>query len=289
MIDFSTLQGLSIPEGVVEQIADASGRVIWMGGSRAILQVEKITSNTYAAETNYTGEQFILLDIYPKTNGTVKVTYGGLTKTITDTSGAEMPNAQQVFFGTFNGESDSVTTPSSGKLTIDGDYYSFGCSSWPKTKKDVALYAPVGCITKVVDFGKSMMFGVGAFANCAKLTSVILPSHSIASLYMFVGCSSLASVVLPDDMTGVINTGAFQGCVALANIEIPNMVSEIALGIFDGCTALASVKFNDPSGWYVTKTENGDVSTGTVVDVSNPENNAILLRDTYRTHYWYKS
>ena len=29
MIDFSTLQGLTIPEGVVEQIADASGRVLW--------------------------------------------------------------------------------------------------------------------------------------------------------------------------------------------------------------------------------------------------------------------
>lgn len=29
MIDFSTLQGLSIPEGAVTQIADASGRVLW--------------------------------------------------------------------------------------------------------------------------------------------------------------------------------------------------------------------------------------------------------------------
>lgn len=29
MIDFSTLQSLSIPEGVVTQIADASGRVLW--------------------------------------------------------------------------------------------------------------------------------------------------------------------------------------------------------------------------------------------------------------------
>lgn len=29
MIDFSTLQGLTIPEGVVTQITDASGRVLW--------------------------------------------------------------------------------------------------------------------------------------------------------------------------------------------------------------------------------------------------------------------
>ena len=31
MIDFSTLQGLTIPEGVVIQITDASGKVIWNG------------------------------------------------------------------------------------------------------------------------------------------------------------------------------------------------------------------------------------------------------------------
>ena len=104
-IDFSTLQGLTIPEGVVTEIKDDRGRVIWAvsGGDKVILQVAKITSNTYAGETTYENEEFILLDIYPKTNGTVTVTYGGLTKTIKDTSGAAEPNAQQVVFGTFNG------------------------------------------------------------------------------------------------------------------------------------------------------------------------------------------
>ena len=127
MIDFSTLQGLTLPEGVVMQITDESGRVIWaVSGGKVILEVEKMTSDTYAGETTYTGEQFILLDIYPKTGGTVNVTYGGLTKTITDTSGAAEPNAQQVFFGTFNGVSDSVATPTSGELTIEGGYYAFG-------------------------------------------------------------------------------------------------------------------------------------------------------------------
>ena len=104
----------------------ASYEVIFTVGGPVILEVEKITSDTYASATTYTGEQFILLDIYPKTNGTVKVTYGGLTKTITDTSGAAEPNAQQVFFGTFNGVSDSVTTPASGTLTIEGKYAAFG-------------------------------------------------------------------------------------------------------------------------------------------------------------------
>ena len=35
-IDFSTLQGLAIPEGVVTQIIDASGTVLWSIGSPTI-------------------------------------------------------------------------------------------------------------------------------------------------------------------------------------------------------------------------------------------------------------
>lgn len=32
-IDFSTLQGLTIPEGVVTQITDANGNVLWSASS----------------------------------------------------------------------------------------------------------------------------------------------------------------------------------------------------------------------------------------------------------------
>ena len=34
-------------------------------GAPVIMQVEKVTSDTYANETQYTAEEFILLDIYP--------------------------------------------------------------------------------------------------------------------------------------------------------------------------------------------------------------------------------
>lgn len=168
-MNFATLQGLTIPEGVVTQIADASGRVLWVmsSGDKVVLEVEKITSDTYAGETTYTGEQFILLDIYPKTNGTVKVTYGGLTKTITDTSGAEEPNAQQVFFGTFNGVSDSVTTPASGELTIEGDYYAFGCGAYAESSKDILTPYCV-CVTKITSWGGISVIPDHAFSSATE-------------------------------------------------------------------------------------------------------------------------
>lgn len=39
MIDFSTLKGLTIPEGVVTQIADASGVVLWSAKRTAIVTI----------------------------------------------------------------------------------------------------------------------------------------------------------------------------------------------------------------------------------------------------------
>ena len=39
MIDFSTLQGVTIPEGVVTQIADASGNVLWSARRNVLVKI----------------------------------------------------------------------------------------------------------------------------------------------------------------------------------------------------------------------------------------------------------
>ena len=213
-IDFSTLQGLTIPEGVVTEIKDAGGRVIWaVSGGKVILQVEKMTYDTKAGETIYTGEQFILLDIYPTTNGTVTVTYGGLTKTITDTSGVADPNAQQVFFGTFYGVSDSVTTPASGELTIEGDYYAFACGQFNQNDK-YAQIVKCACVTSIDSFG----------------ASTIIPNSAFYTM-MDEPCS-FATVEIPDTITK-IGVLAFYG-IALDPAIIGKGVESIGHLAFNG-------------------------------------------------------
>ena len=232
MINFSTLQGLTIPEGVVTQITDASGRVIWAvkSGGKVILEVEKITSNTYAGETTYNNEQFILLDIYPKTNGTVSITYGGLTKTITDTSGAVEPNAQQVFFGTFNGMADEVETPASGTLTIEGDYVAFGCGKYkPNSKSSGDRCA---CVTEVDDFGTVMYipaeaFGILVGTRCTKLTSVTIPSN-VTSIgdYAFLIVEGERTIIMLSDIPPTLGALVF-GNPGLTTFIVPKGRGEV--------------------------------------------------------------
>lgn len=215
MIDFSTLQDLSIPEGVVTQIEDDSGRVIWklITGEPIILQVEKITSDTHVGEATYQGEQFILLDIYPKTNGTVRVTYGGLSKTIKDTSGAESPNAQQVFFGKFNNISDGVATPASGTLTITGEYTGFGCGVFNINKTDSKICT---CITAINAYGTITQFPAFAFGSlttaCDKITDIVIPASVVfISSTAFLGCPNLTSVTFENTNGWYCTTVDFEG------------------------------------------------------------------------------
>lgn len=176
-INFAALQGLTIPEGVVTEIKDASGRVLWsaLPTDRAVLIVAKQTITTYAGETEYPDEQFILLDIYPRKGGKVNVTYGGLTKTITDTSGAEEPNAQQVFFGTFNGVSDSTATPDSGTLTIEGDFAAYGIGSFTNNKS-VPVYC--SCVTGIIEWGEKITYIPNdAFYSCESMDISFIPKN----------------------------------------------------------------------------------------------------------------
>lgn len=239
MIDFSTLQSLIIPEGVVTQIENENGMVLWTGGKSIVLGVEKIISNTYAGETDYVNEEFILLDIYPKTNGTVKITYGDLTKTITDTSGSEEPNAQQVFFGTFNGNIDEVTTPFSGKLTIKGDYYAFGLGQFSQNKY---VYYHCDCITKIHKWGTVELIPASAFGGILNTMiglnfpkDIVIPS-TIKSIgdYAFAN-SGLTTINSQGDFD--IGLYAFSNRYNLTTVNFPNITS-IGDNAFHNCRKL---------------------------------------------------
>ena len=194
---------------------------------KVVLEVKKVTSDTYANETQYTAEEFILLDIYPKPGGTVNVTYGGLTKTITDTSGAEEPNAQKVFFGTFNGVSDSVETPASGELMIEGDFFAFGCSSFIYDSKSITKVC--GCVTAIGEFGSITKVPAKAFSGCGEITSITIPKGATTiGSGAFHSCAQLSSLSIPNTVRSigdpshkdVYNDNTFVGCQALDNIEV---------------------------------------------------------------------
>ena len=242
MIDFTKLTGIEHDGKVVTQIEDSSGRILWAvkKGTKAILTVKKLVKDTYAGETAYTGEEFAAIDVYPTTNGNVKITYGGLTKTITDTSGVAEPNAQTVYFGTFNGVSDGVATPDSGELTIEGQFYAFGCGAYASGYKGEQVYSTCSCITNVTEWGEITAIPLNAFYDCDALTSVVIP-EGVTDIgnYAFYDCNALTSVVIPNAVKRIGNF-AFHSCTGFTSVVVPEGVTHIGDRAFRYCDNVAS-------------------------------------------------
>lgn len=227
MIDFSTLQALTVPEGVVTKI-EKDGVVLWelpVGGS-IVLEVKKITSNTYVGSTTYNGETFILLDIYPRSGGTVTVTYGDLTKTVVDDGTSEVPNAQEVFFGTYNGVTDEVETPDRGTLTIQGDCAAFGGGAYKTTSKSSTFY--YGGFLEVVDFGSVEQIPDYAFELSKELSLSRLPDNiRRIGNYAFYYCESITITEIPE---GVEEIGNY--CFYMGSDDKKDPVTELRTMVF---------------------------------------------------------
>lgn len=267
-MNFATLQGLTIPEGVVTQITDASGRVLWalQDDVPIVLEVAKITSDTYAGSTTYSGEQFVLLDIYPKTaSSKVNVTYGGLTKTLAFSG----TNAQQVYFGTFYGVADEVETPASGELIIAGGCVAFaiGVYNKPGLSSGKSATAYCSCITDVQSWGGVTTIPQYAFYQCTALALTELP-NGITSIgdYAFCECNGNRFTHWPSALK-TIGERAFQGYYfEYLPREIP-----------EGVVSIGAYAFYDPLGM---------TSSSDAIEMTLPSTLKTIGDYAFMTPYW---
>lgn len=132
-------------------------------------------------------------------------------------------------------ENDNVTwaLDSNGVLTIAGtgvmDSFNSG-SPWNSHKDS---------IKRVIIENGVTIIGMGAFKNCASLTSIEIPNSVIdIEDEAFSGCVNLPSVTIPN---GQILRYAFSGCTSLTSVEIQNGVTAIAYRAFYNCEGLTSV------------------------------------------------
>ena len=146
----------------------------------------------------------------------------------------------------YNGKASTVTIPTKvGAWVIRGVHqFAFQDNTTVKTihvPDGVTVYSLGGCNVETVNCSANAGVGSGAFENCAKLKTVVLPENMEAvPSSMFAGCVSLVSVDLPDGIEA-IGEAAFSGCTALTELVLPDAVKEIRSRAFLNCSNLKSI------------------------------------------------
>lgn len=155
----------------------------------------------------------------------------------------------------------TITLPASLIMIIDNPFRNTNCT----------FVIASGNAKFKVDTTSNMILSIDGktliVANNKSDVSKTPASVETIDRHAFNSCLGLINLIIPDGIK-VIDVDAFYGCANLKTVIIPNSVTTIKSLAFSGCNALTSVTFNDTANWKHNET---------VVDVTNPSTNATNL------------
>ena len=155
------------------------------------------------------------------------------TTTLPETTAEPEPEEDKI--------ADIVWTLEDGVLTISGegempDYWNLEEIPWYDRRDEIEQLIVLRGIKSI---------GVGAFAYCNSLTSVIMPAEvTCIGDNAFSHCYNLASITLPDNLIS-IGYGAFWDCLSLPSLTIPDGVTSIGEWAFCDCGNFTSITIPD--------------------------------------------
>lgn len=249
----------------------------------AILDVAKATGKTWGPHNNttYNNEQFILFYLSPAEGETITAICGDSVSNIKEGI------LENVFltYGTFTGIEKDFGVDE-GPLIIVGNCDLFTVGEYNESSTFTHFYNQVKTVLRWGGIANTEIYPDMFNANTnLKLTSLPEGITSIGDS-AFHRCSGIELTSLPSGVTRIGDT-AFFACSGLKTMTLPESLTYIGTKAFQFCSQLTSVEFENPSGWWVSTS--ATATSGTSVDLSDPANNATLLKSTYLDYYWHRS
>lgn len=172
--------------------------------------------------------------VYEETSGEITITgytgVGGEVEIPAEIAGKPVTEiAQQAFYATSFPAAlkiTKITIPNSVKTM--GSAVFFGCSSLQEV---------------VLPEGVSIPSTLSLFKDCTALKNITIPKNvTEIGIFMFQNCSSLTNVTFsPNNQISTVGTRAFQNCVLLSEIILPEKLHLIKTQAFANCTSLSEI------------------------------------------------
>lgn len=118
---------------------------------------------------------------------------------------------------------------------------------------DASLAEGKVVVTMRGEDGSVLSVGAGAFRNCTKIKSVLLPGliFSIGG-EAFAGCEALSRVSGADSLR-LVGEGAFRGCRSLQTFDFPSTMTKIGENAFAGCDSMKGVTLVTADGVQISE------------------------------------
>lgn len=212
-------------------------------------------------------------------------------------------------------------------ITSIGNNAFFGCTGLtiitiPNSVTSIGEEAFYGCTgLKIIDVSNSITsIGKSSFKGCDALEKITVDSdnakyhsqdnciietetntlifgckNSIIPNYVtsigdeaFFGCTGLTKITIPNSVTSIGGLAFYRS--GITKITIPSSVIDVRGDAFEGCNHLSAIIFEDPNNWatgnYIDLINKQDDN---LVDVSDPEKNAIKFKSMFNEPYYYKT
>ena len=270
---------VEIPEGVTG--IDPDSRGIWVGIIKSVTIPSTMTTISDRAFEDCNGFDSGLESV--KIADGVKVIGEGAFKHCLSLKSVNIPNSvttigKEAFRECYN--LTDITIPKD--VTEISDYVFYGCKFTEITIPDgvtkigESAFEECTSLNSVNIPSSVTTIGKEAFKSCSNLTGAITIPKGVTKIsdYVFCGCK-LTGITISDTVTE-IGEDSFFGC-GFTEVIIPASVTKIGENAFGNCIYLQSVTFKDKEGWYAFEEE---------IEVSNPENNAKQLTESYSLWSW---
>jgi uncharacterized protein YjdB len=216
------------------------------------ITVTGVSLNKTALSLDLGGTETLTATISPSNAANKSVTWKSSAETVVTVSDKGLITGKTTGNATITVTTADGNRTATCAVTVTSTLTPAALASYLATLSTNTIVTPHNITLKVSNAEEFLTIRIALNEAGLKYVKIDLTGSTVTSIegWAFQDCISLASITIPDNVTS-IGYGAFYGCISLVSVTIPNSITSIEFNTFSNCTNLTNITI--PNG--VTRIE----------------------------------